>query len=142
MSITRISSLAAIVMCQSLINQIEIGAGVATIGIYDGAMPADLETPIVAQNELVILELPSPAFADAIASGTGGTAVINTVPAVAATLSGTATFARLFNKNGDAVLDVDVSNADGNGALKLSSVTVVADVNVSVVSLTITQRKA
>ena len=142
MSVTRIASLAAVVMCQSLVDYISTGAGDAHLVIYSGVIPANLETPISAQNPLVTIALPNPAFAPAAESGVGGTAAVNTVPSTPATASGTATFARIFNRNGDPVLDVDVSDAAGTGALKLSSVTVVQNVNVTVVSLTISQRKA
>mgnify|MGYP007088349662 CR=1 FL=1 len=135
----RISFLAAVAMCDTLVDRFDVGAGTAVLQIYEGAMPATInDAPL--GNVLVEFALPNPSFGDAAVSATGGTAVAEDIAPVPALTSGEASWFRILDADGVPQLDGDVSVAGGTGQLQLTSLTVVEAVDVSVYLLSITQR--
>lgn len=139
----RLSNAAARAACDAINNLINAGsAGAATLVVYSGARPADVDTDVVAQVALVVFNLPSPAFAPAVDAGAGGHATANAITSVVAAATGTASFFRIYNRDGDGVFDGSVTDTAGAGDLKLSSTAVIKDIDVSVVSLTTTMPKA
>ena len=138
----RISNAAAIAACDAIVGGIDTGAGTANLVIYSGALPAEAETAIDAQVALVTFLLPNPAFAGAVDINPGAQAIANPIDAVQADETGTATFFRIYDADGATVLQGTVTNTEGNGDLKLSSTAIIADIDVTVVSLTATMPEA
>lgn len=133
-----ISNAAAKAACDSIVDLFDGGSGPATLVIYNGTRPVDADTAIVAQTVLVTFTLADPAFGSAVDANGGGTATANAVNPVVATATGTAQFFRCFDSNGVSILDGSVSDTSGTGDLKLSSVSILAGIDVTVVSLTCT----
>jgi hypothetical protein len=85
---------------------------------------------------LVDFTLGDPSFAPATMVGTVASANANAVAPVDGLANGTATWFRIFDSNDVAIFDGSVTDQTGNGDLKLATTTIVADVPVTVVSLT------
>jgi hypothetical protein len=145
MAVVRIAMAFAIDMCNLIVDGIDVGTAAAggKLRIFEGALPADTDTPITTQPMLVEFTLPVPAFGDAAPSGVGATATANVIPTVAASASGgdpNPLFYRIFDRDDNPVIDGDVSGPTGSGSLKIDATEIVQNVNVSIVSLTISQR--
>lgn len=100
-----IPSLAAgLAQLQALANFLDTGSSNATFSFYNGTKPASVAVAASSGNKLVTLNLPEPCFkqlnADSIELYPTDTATV--------TQAGTATWARLYNGNGDAVADFSV----------------------------------
>lgn len=121
-------------MAQQIIDALDAGAGPATLKFYTGTQPAGPDTAVSTQNLLGTLTCSDP-------SGTKLAGVI-TFSAItqdsAADASGTAAWARLLDSDGVAVIDLDVTNEAGNGAIKLNTTTIVAGGPILMNSQTIT----
>ena len=95
---------AGLAQLQALANFLDTGSGNATFSFYKGTKPASVSVAASAGNKLVTLNLPEPCFkqinADSIELYPTDTGTI--------TQAGTATWARLYNGNGDAVADFSV----------------------------------
>ncbi|MDW9491679.1 hypothetical protein [Sinorhizobium meliloti] len=133
---------AAIAAADAVVDRIDLGASASTIVIYDGTEPATPATAIGAQVALVTFNLPDPAFGAAVDTVGGGQATANPVTSVAAAASGTASWFRIINGDGTVELQGSVTDTGGNGDLKVSSTSIVAGIEVSVISLTYTQPKS
>lgn len=97
---------------------LDTGSGHARIRIYDGVRPASGGGATTLLTEIA-LDKPSGAVANGILTLTSAD-----IPLVLA--SGTATWARIVNGNGDMALDCDVSNQAGTGDIKLVSTSLYA----------------
>jgi len=95
---------AGLVQLQALANFLDTGSSNATFSFYKGTKPASVSVAASAGNKLVTMNLPEPCFkqinADSIELYPTDTGTI--------TQAGTATWARLYNGNGDAVADFAV----------------------------------
>lgn len=95
---------AGLAQLQALANFLDTGSSNATFSFYKGTKPASVTVAASAGNKLVTLNLPEPCFkqlnADSIELHPTDTGTI--------TQAGTATWARLYNGNGDAVADFTV----------------------------------
>lgn len=127
-------------MLDEITTLVDAGAGAGFLRIYDGTIPADADTAVGAQTLLAELTMSDPAFAAA----SGGVATANAITSDAsANASGTATWFRITDSDGNAVLDGDVSTvAAGTGDLQLDTTTINAGQTVNVNSLTITEGNA
>lgn len=110
-----IPSLAAgLAQLQSLASFIDNGSGNATFNFYNDTKPADVTVPANTSARLVTLTLPKPCFKALNADNVE----LNPTDAATVTKTGTATWARLFNGNGDAVADfaigTDITLANPN----------------------------
>ncbi|WP_312057547.1 hypothetical protein [Acinetobacter courvalinii] len=110
-----IPSLAAgLAQLQSLASFIDTGSGNATFNFYNDTKPADVTVPANTSARLVTLTLPKPCFKALNADNVE----LNPTDAATVTKTGTATWARLFNGNGDAVADfaigTDITLANPN----------------------------
>jgi len=105
-----------------------------TIKIYTGAQPA---TPATAASGtlLATVLLPNPAFGTA-ASGVATMADPASVNAVA---TGTAGWARFADRDGNTVLDGDVTATGGGGVVTLSSTSLTSGAPVDIAGGTYTQ---
>jgi hypothetical protein len=103
MSVTP-SMAAGLVQLQALANFLDTGSSNATFSVYKGSKPANVTVAANPSNKLVTMNLPEPCFkklnADSIELYPTDTGTI--------TQAGTATWARLYNGNGDAVADFAV----------------------------------
>ena len=106
------------------------GPSPGLIKIYSGTKPADAETAVTTQVLLATLTLSDPC--GSVAAGILTFSPITSDSSADAT--GTATWARLETSSGAAVADVDVSNAAGNGFIRLNTVSIVAGGSVSITS--------
>ncbi|MDH0562214.1 hypothetical protein [Acinetobacter courvalinii] len=97
-----IPSLAAgLAQLHSFASFIDTGSGNATFIFYSDTKPADVTVPANTSARLVALTLPKPCFKALNADNVE----LNPTDAATVTKTGTATWARLFNGNGDAVAD-------------------------------------
>ena len=98
------SMAAGLVQLQALASFLDTGSSNATFSVYKGSKPASVAVAASSGNKLVTLSLPEPCFkqlnADSIELHPTDTATV--------TQAGTATWARLYNGNGDAVADFSV----------------------------------
>lgn len=137
----RISSAAAIAACDAIVDLVDGGAAGGELIIYSGTRPATVDTTITDQTELVTFTLADPSFGNATDVTAGGVATLEDVAAVQASATGTATFFRMFDSDGNAILDGEVTDTEGSGDLKLSSTSVIQDIEVTIVSMTATMPK-
>ena len=101
---------------------LDAGAAGGAINIYNGTIPATPETAITTQTLLGTLTL-----ADPCGAVSGGVLTMGAITQdSSADASGTASWARLTDSNGNVVMDIDVSNTGGGGTLQLNTVNIVA----------------
>lgn len=132
---------AAIAAANAIVDGLDTGAGAGSVEIYDGTRPANPSVAVGAQVKLVDFVLPEPAFGDAVAVTGGARATANDIDPVAAAATGTATWFRAFDGDGNAWFDGDVTDTGGAGDMKVTSTAIQATVEVSIVSFTFTQPK-
>ena len=100
-----IPSLAAgLAQLQALANFLDIGSKNATFIFYDDEKPASVNITADPAAKLATLTFPKPCFKQLNADGIE----LNQTDAATVTQAGTATWARLYNGNGDAVADFSV----------------------------------
>lgn len=138
----KVSAAVAILMVNAAADAADAGAAAGKLSIYGGAQPANPDTAVSGQPLLVEFDLGDEAFGDGVDGGSGATATGNPVDPVPATATGTATWFRITDSNGGAVIDGDVTDTAGSGALKVSSTSIIEDIDVSIVSMTFTMPKA
>lgn len=131
----------AIAQCNAAVDAIDLGAADGSVEIYNSPRPANPSVAITSQTKLVDFVLPAVAFGAAGAVTGGAQATANAVDGVAAAANGTASWFRIFDGDGNALWDGDVSDTAGSGDMKVSSTTIVSGVEVSIVSWTFTQPK-
>lgn len=129
----KISTAARNTLADALDNLINTGAGTATLTIYSGSQPANPNTALSGNTALATFNLANPAFGTAAS----GAIALSGVPlSDAADATGTATFFRIVDRGGAAVVDgtVGTSGAD----LNLTTTSISTGVTVEITSLTIT----
>lgn len=117
-------------------------AGAGTLVVYDGTEPTDPAEAITDQVALVVFNLPLPAFVPAVDAVAGGRAVMDDVTPVAALADGSAAWFRLIDANDRVILQGSVSAPLGGGDLTISSVSLVQNIVVSVVTFAYVQPKS
>jgi len=119
--------------CDALNTKLNAGAGGATIKIYSGTQPANANTALSGNTLLSTLTMPNPAFG----ASSSGTITANPIPDdTNAAATGTATFARVADSNGNTVFDCDVGTS--GSTINLNSVAIAAGGIVRISSFTIT----
>ena len=103
-------------------NAIDAGSTGGTIKIYTGTMPATTATAVTSQTLLGTLTFAKPS--GAVSDKTFTAAAITQDSSADAT--GTATWARIADSSGNAVIDIDITVVGGGGALQLNTVNIVA----------------
>lgn len=131
----------AIAQCNAAVDLVDVGAGDGSVEIYNGSRPANPSVAISSQTKLVDFVLPATAFGNAAAVTGGAQATANAVTPVAAAATGTASWFRVFDGDGAALWDGDVTDTAGSGDMKVSSTSIVSAVEVSIVTWTFTQPK-
>lgn len=116
------------------ISYFDAGTGPATVEFYTGTIPTNLGDTLTTQVKLGTLTCSDPA-----ATQTAGVITFGTITQDSgADAGGTATWAYIKDSTGAIVNAVDVSNAAGDGLIKLNTTTVVAGGPIAVTSLTFT----
>jgi hypothetical protein len=134
MAVTKINATTRQSMANAVIAQIDAGTGPATLKFYTGTMPATPETAIGAQVLLGTLTCSDPS-----ATTTAGVITFAAITQdSSADASGTAAWARLADSAGVAVMDFDVTNTAGTGAIKINTTTIVSGGPIAMDSFTIT----
>jgi hypothetical protein len=131
----RITNAVRSAMCDALVDLLDAGAGAATIKIYTegSGRPAGPSTAISDQTLLATLTCSDPAFGAA----SNGVATASAITSdSSADDTGTATWARIADSNGLAIVDVEVGTAAAD--LILDDVTITAGQTVACSALTVT----
>jgi hypothetical protein len=118
----------------AIVDSIDTGTGTTggTIKIYSGAAPASANTAVSTQTLLVTLTFGSTAFA----SASSGQAAANTITDGTAVATETATWARILDRDGATIMDVDVG--ESGTTLVLDTANIITDATVSCTSGTLT----
>lgn len=131
---TRISNAAALAACNATVDLLDAGDGAGALLIYAGDVPAAADAAITTQTLLVTIPLPATAFGNAVDINPGARATANAIDPAQATATGTASFFRAVDGDGDAIIQGDVG-----AELTLNTADIVEDVEVSITSWTHTQ---
>ena len=137
----RLAASVAIAACNAAAALADTGAGTSLLRIYSGAEPATAETALGAQVVLAEFQLPDPAFGAAVDTVNGGAATLNAVAPQNALATGTASFYRIIDGDGYPKFQGKVTDTTGDGDLKVSSTSLVQDIEVTIVSLVLVQPK-
>jgi len=133
MAILRLATSARNAAVKGVTDAIDAGSGPGTIKIYSGSQPA---TPATAASGtlLATIVLGDPAFA----APANGVATGADPAAVNAAATGTASWCRVADSDGNAVLDGDVTASGGGGFMQLSSTALTSGTPVDITSLSLT----
>lgn len=104
-----------------------------TLSIYDGTRPADVNTAVSGQTQLAEFTLSDPAFG---AAASGVVTLAGTPIATTADADGTATWGRIFDGSGDAIVDGDVATSGGDITVNTTAFTTGVDVTLTSGTLT------
>lgn len=134
---TRISNAAAKAACDAIVDLIDAGAGAGKLRIYDGSQPADPDTAVSTQTLLAELTLSDPAFGAAADASPGGRATASTITEdSSANATGTASWFRVVDSDGNAIIDGSVGTSGCD--LNLVTTSIVATQPVQISSWTVT----
>jgi hypothetical protein len=123
----------------AIVDLCDAGAAAAKLRIYSGTVPTDADTALGAQVLLAELTMSDPAFGAAADANPGASASANAISDdTAADATGTASFARIVDSDGNVVLQLTVSATGGGGELQLNTTSLVANATVRVTALNIT----
>lgn len=137
-----ISNAAAMAAVVAFTTFADAGVPASKLRIYGGAVPALADVALGAQALLVDFTLAAPSFGAPTDLNPGALATANAIASVVASATGTATFFRIINGDGTVAMQGSVTDTAGNGDLKLSSTAIITGIDVTVVSLTVTQPEA
>jgi hypothetical protein len=116
------------------ISYFDAGTGPAIIEFYTGTIPTALGDTLTTQVKLGTLTCSDPAATQSAGVITFGTITQDS----GADASGTAAWAYIKDSTGAIVQAVDVSNAAGDGLIKVNTTTIVAGGPIQLTSLTFT----
>ena len=115
-------------------NRLNLGSGAATIKLYTGTKPTDPDTAITSQVLLGTLTCSDPA-----GTVSGRTLTFSAVTMdSAADATGTATWARLADSAGVAVIDIDITTTGGGGFGQMNTTSIVIGGPITAPSVVIT----
>lgn len=135
----KLSNAAAKAACDAIVDLLDAGAGAATLKIYTGSAPANVDDAATG-TLLATLTCSDPAFGNAADANPGGRATASTITGdSSADATGTAGYFRALDSNGVAVIQGTVTAVGGGGDLELNSTSISSGVAVSVSSWTVTQ---
>lgn len=112
---------------------LDAGSAAGDVAVYAGSVPANVGASVGAATLLVVCELSDPSFSGV----TGGVATFDTIAEGTIVASGTATFARLRDSDGTAV--VQVTAGDTNEELLFDDAGLVLGGTVDITSGSITE---
>lgn len=129
-----LSDAAANAVLTTLNDLLNAGSGPATIKLYTGTKPAGPGTAITSQVLLGTLTCSDPAGAVSARSLTFGAVTAD----ASADNAGTATWARIADSNGVAVVDIDVTLTGGGGFGQMNTTLIAAGGPITAPSVVIT----
>lgn len=137
-----LTTAAANAMADALDDYINTG-GVGKIIIYDGTPPANAGASLVSNNALVTFDASNgPVLNPMFGAASSGTITLSGTPlTAAASLSGTASFFRIYKNDGTTVVAQGSVSTTG-AQLNLNTVSITSSVNVTITSGTITMPTA
>lgn len=141
MAILFITNNSAKAACDAVVDRLDLGSTnpSARLRIYSGTAPADADTALSGNTLLAELAMSNPAFGAAADLNPGARATASAITDdTSADATGTATFFRLVDRDGNVVFQGDITATGGGGTLTLNTVSIVAAALVKVTSLTIT----
>ncbi len=139
-----IANLSAIAACNAAVDPIDGGAGnpQGILRIYDGTVPANVDTPLGAQTVLSEHDCSDPAFGAAVDAAPGAIATANAIADdAAANATGTPTFARFFDKS-NTLAKLQMTVGTSGAELIINAVPITAGTRVVVTSATCTMPEA
>lgn len=136
MAVLRLATTARTSAADAVVDLLDVGATnpSARLLIYSGAQPATPQTA-ASGTLLATVVLSSPAAGAASA----GVATIADPASVTGVAAGIAGWARFTDRANAAVMDCDVTETGGGGAIELSSTTISVGVSVDMGAITYTQ---
>lgn len=136
-----VSNAAALAALNAVVDRLDLGSGTASAHmlIYSGTPPADVDTALSGNTLLADLVMSNAAFGSATDAAPGATVAAAAITSDAsADATGTATFCRLVDRDGTAVIQLTVTASGGGGQVIISSTSIVATGTVACSALTIT----
>lgn len=133
MAILRLSLAARNAAANAIVDLIDGGAGAGLLKIYTGTQPATPNDAVTSQTLLGTLTFSDPAFGDASSGVATASAIAEDTSADA---TGTATWARIIDSAGNAVMDCDVGTS--GATINLNTTTVTAGAVLRITSATLT----
>lgn len=136
LSITNNSAKAA---CDAVVDRVDLGSGTASghVKIYSGTAPADADTALSGNTLLADLAMTNPAFGNAADLNPGARATASTITDdTDADATGTATFFRVVDRDGNVVFQGDVGTASATCILNSTAIQIHATVKIT--SMTVT----
>lgn len=131
-----ITNARAIILCDSVVDAIDAGAGAGLLRIYSGSAPATADTA-ASGTLLAELTMSDPAFGAAADVNPGARATASAITDdSSANATGTAGYARIVDSDGNNPIQLTVGV--GSGELQLTTLSIVSGQPVTVTSLTIT----
>ena len=134
MAIITLSATAAGHVLTAINNDLNLGSGAGTIKLYTGTKPTDPDTAITSQVLLGTLTCSDPAGAVSGRTLTFGAVTMDS----AADATGTATWARLADSAGVAVIDIDITTTGGGGFGQMNTTSIVIGGPITAPSVVIT----
>lgn len=117
-----------------ILAALNAGSGAGVIKFYTGTQPAGPGTAVTSQTLLGTLT-----FSDPAGATSGGVITFDTITQdAAADASGTATWVRLTDSTGAAVIDGDVTTNAGTGFVKMNTTSVIEGGPIQIASATLT----
>lgn len=136
MAIVRIAAATRNAMLDQLRTLLDAGAAGGTIKFYTGTQPANADAGLSGNTLLGTLTCSDPAAPGA----SGGVLTFSAITEdSSADATGTATWARIADSNGNTICDVDVTTTGGGGTIQLNTTSIVAGgpIRISSASLSI-----
>lgn len=135
-----ISNAVAIAALNAKVDAIDTGGGTAVLRIYSGTRPDKVDTALSGNTLLAELNLSNPAFGAAADDNPNAIATASAITDdSSANATGTASFFRVLDRAGTAVIDGNVATSGAD--LNLDSVSITAGQTVSISSWTITEKE-
>lgn len=136
MANVRVAQAANQAAMDAVVDLIDAGAGAGTIKIYNGTQPANANTALSGQTLLAQLTFSDPAFG---ATNSSGVATANAITGdTSADDTGTASWARIEDSDGNTIFDCDVGETADSPTITLTSKNINAGVAVDLSSFTLT----
>lgn len=134
MPIVKIKPTTRTKMAQQIVDDLDAGVGPSLLKFYTGTMPASPTVAVTTQTLLGTLTCSEPS-----ATVTDGVITFAAITQDnAADAGGTATWCRHLSSDGSAVVDYDVTDTAGTGAVKINNVTIIQGGPIAMTDLTIT----
>jgi len=135
-----ISNAVAIAALNAKVDAIDTGGGTAVLRIYSGTRPDKVDTALSGNTLLAELNLSHPAFGAAADDNPNAIATASAITDdSSANATGTASFFRVLDRAGTAVIDGNVGTSGED--LNLDSVSITSGQTVSISSWTITEKE-